>query len=365
MLRRFFARSKPASQRRSTTLVEPLENRQLMVATVTNVIADNRGEVTISLSQAVTGVDKTSVRMTTSGPDAIPGNADDVRVPGSVRLSGTRIIIRAAAGAVESNASYIVRLDAKKIKAADGSGGLDGEFTGTLPSGDGNSGGNFVFRTVRDRGETPRLRMSTSEGVINLRMRKDAAPISATQFIDIANSGEYDGMFFTRSVAGFVVQGGALQITGSGTTASDVEGNTATDFPEELPRVLSNLRGTLSFARGGGGLASNQFFFNLGNNDATSAFNNLDIDTDVPNDSVFTPFAEVADAGGLAVMDAIAAKPAANLDSQIGTLGSQFGAGTNAVPVNDQAQAEAGLNPNRDLIVVRRVAARMKLAAVA
>jgi cyclophilin family peptidyl-prolyl cis-trans isomerase len=172
-------------------------------------------------------------------------------------------------------------------------------------------------------------------------------------------------MFFTRSVAGFVVQGGALQITGSGTTASDVEGNTATDFPEELPRVLSNLRGTLSFARGGGGLASNQFFFNLGNNDATSAFNNLDIDTDVPNDSVFTPFAEVADAGGLAVMDAIAAKPAANLDSQIGTLGSQFGAGTNAVPVNDQAQAEAGLNPNRDLIVVRRVAARMKLAAVA
>ncbi len=340
-------------------LIETLEDRKFLTVNVTSVVADNRGEVQITLSGNVTGVDKTSVRMTTSGTDGVFGTADDVRVPASVVASGTRITVR---GNSQSNASYQVRLDSKLIRATDGSGGLDGEFTSTLPTGNGQSGGNFVFRSVRDRGDTPRVRMSSALGVINLTMRKDVAPVSATAFLDLANAGKYDGFFIARSAPGFVLQGGSLQVTGAGTTASDVVGNTAPTFPEELPRVLSNLRGTLSFARGGG-LASNQFFMNLGNNDATSTFNNLDLN-DGNGDAVFTPFAQISDAAGLAVIDAIATKPTANLTSQIGAAAGTGNVAVGTVPVNDSSLATAGLNPNRDLISFRRVAVRMKVTPV-
>jgi cyclophilin family peptidyl-prolyl cis-trans isomerase len=346
-------------------MIEGLEDRKFLSAKVTTVVADNRGEVIISLDKDVTGVSKDSVRMTTSGTDGTFGTADDVRVPASVRYDSAarRITIR---GATDPNASYVVRLDAKKIRSTDGSGGLDGEFNGTsLPSGNNASGGNFAFRSVRDRGDTPRVRMSSNLGVINLRMRKDAAPISANAFLDIANAGDYDGMFIGRSVPGFVLQGGSLQVTGNGTVAGDVVANTATEFPEELPRVLTNIRGTLSFARGGAqSLASNQFFINLGNNSTGSSFNNLDVD-DGGGDAVFTPFAEIADASGLAVADAIAAKPTANLNSQLTSQGAAGAIDLGNVPVNDTTQAQTALNPNRDLQVFRRVAVRMKITSVA
>ena len=356
-IRRAF-RSTPLTRR--PNLVETLERRQLMHANVTNVFADNRGEVQITVSEAVTGVDKSSVRMTTSGPDAVPGTADDVRVPASVRLSGNKIIVRAAAGAVESNASYIVRLDAKKIRTADDGAGLDGEFTGTLPTGDGNSGGNFIFRTVRDRGQTPRVRMYTTEGVMTLTLRKDVAPGHATNFQNYMNDGRFDNVFFTRSEnnpSPFVIQGGSLQITGTGTSASDIIATTrdsAVPDENDLPGALSNVLGTLAFAKSGPDDATNQFFINLANNSF--------LDSPLRSDGGFTVFAEVT--GGLAVAQAINQLPVANLQPQIGTVAGSTNTGVSNVPVQNQAQAEAGLNPVRDLPYIRRTAQRMKLAAV-
>lgn len=343
--------------------VEQMEGRQLMAAApiVTNVIADNRGEVLVSLSRFTRNVNKNSVRFFTAGTDGTIGTADDVRktdISVSFNTTNNRITIR---GNTDSNATYRIRLESSLMTTADGK-RLDGEYTGTFPSGDGNSGGNFNFVARRDRSNTPTVRMTTSLGVITLRMRRDVAPVSATAFLDIANSGDYDGFFWTRAIAGFVLQGGSLQVTGAGTSASDVVANSATQFPEELPRTLSNVRGTLSFARGGAqALASNQFFINVANNNVTDPNrNNLDIDTDGgPGDAVFTPFAEVID--GLSVADAVVAKPTANLSSQIGFDPST---GTSDVPVNDTTQAQAGLNPNRDLLVARRVAVRMKGGAL-
>lgn len=346
--------------RNRPVVVDELESRRLLAVAppnITNVLADNRGEVQITVSRAVTGVNKNSVRFFTAGADGAIGTSDDIRKTDiTVKVTGTRITVR---GNTDPNAAYRVRLESTLIADAVNGKLLDGEFSGTFPTGNGKSEGNFNFMAKRDRSATPTFRMNTTTGTITLRLRKDVAPVSASAFIDLANSGKLDGFFWTRSVPGFVIQGGSLQVTGEGTSASDVVANSAPQFGQELPRVLNNVRGTLSFARGGPQLnASNQFFINLGNNSTGSSFNNLDV-ADSPGDAVFTPFAEVI--SGMDAADAVAAKPTASLPQ----LAIDPSTGTDSVPVNDAALAQAGVNPNRDLQIARRVAGRMKISALA
>jgi len=70
----------------------------------------------------------------------------------------------------------------------------------------------------------------------------------------------------------------------------------------------------------------------------------------------------VTSSSGLAVMDAIAALPTTDLSSQIGPFSAT---GITDVPVNNKALADAGLNPGRDLVVVRRSATLMRVTALA
>jgi hypothetical protein len=60
-------------------------------------------------------------------------------------------------------------------------------------------------------------------------------------------------------------------------------------------------------------------------------------------------------------MDAIAGKTPVDLSSQMGPFAATD---ISTVPVNNAAQAQAGLNPNRDLITIRRVAQLSKVAAL-
>jgi hypothetical protein len=66
---------------------------------------------------------------------------------------------------------------------------------------------------------------------------------------------------------------------------------------------------------------------------------------------------------GLSVFQAINQRPVADLTSQIGVVASSSATGVGNAPVNNTAQAEAGLNPNRDLMIIRRVAVRNRIAA--
>jgi cyclophilin family peptidyl-prolyl cis-trans isomerase len=253
-----------------------------------------------------------------------------------------------------------VRLESSLITAGDGK-RLDGEFTGTFPTGNGTQGGNFNFVARRDRSSTPRVRMTTTEGVIILSMRRDVAPAHASNFLDYANSGRYDNVFFTRSENNpqpFVIQGGSLQITGDGQQAGDI---IATDrfaaVPDENDRqdALSNTIGTLSFAKSGPDTATNQFFINLADNSF--------LDSPLRGDGGFTVFAEIS--SGLAVAQAINQLPVADLQSQIGSQAGSTNTSIGNVPVQNEAQAEAALNPFRDLPYIRRVAGVMKLGALA
>lgn len=58
--------------------------------------------------------------------------------------------------------------------------------------------------------------ISTSKGDIVCRLDQEKAPLSVTNFIQLAKGGFYNGLSFHRVVPGFVIQGGDPTGTGSG-----------------------------------------------------------------------------------------------------------------------------------------------------
>ena len=342
---------------RTPAFVESLEGRVFLHTgplQVTSVIADNRGEIIITLNQAIkaSNVNTGAVQMYTAGNDNILATADDTRVTTALNYqpTGSRIVIRSA---VPADTAYRVKLASARIGTPDGDVSLDGEFDGTFPSGNdsvepnGTSGGNFEFQVKNDRSNRPVLRWSTSEGVINTRFLKDIAPGHYTNFRSYTDDGDFDNTFFTRSVVEptpFIIQGGSLQINSQNEV---VAGQIRNQITNEFNR--SNLRGTLAMAKQGGNpnSATNQWFFNLGDNSA-----NLD-----NQNGGFTVFAEVTNSSGLAVMDAIAAKPRRDLTVQFGSVAQSANTDVTTVPV--QAAGTGIVNPSEDLITIRRIAQLM------
>jgi cyclophilin family peptidyl-prolyl cis-trans isomerase len=204
----------------------------------------------------------------------------------------------------------------------------------------------------------PLARLSTTDGTITVRLRKDIAPKTVANFLSYANSGRYDDIFWTRSDVNqnnepFVIQGGSLQVTGAGTAASDVKATTQDAMlADENPGGISNTIGTLAFAKGGANTATNQFFINLNDNSFLDP---------ASNGGGFTVFAQVTT--GLSAAQATQQHQKADLTSQIGTVASSSNTGVTDVPVQDATQAQT-LNPRRDLIIVRRIAVVDKILPV-
>lgn len=95
-------------------------------------------------------------------------------------------------------------------------------------------------------------------GTIKLELDADAAPITVTNFIDLANSGFYDGLTFHRIINGFMMQGG--DSTGKKSEQpNDIKGEFANNGIENS---IKHTRGTISMARISGmpDSASSQFF---------------------------------------------------------------------------------------------------------
>ena len=83
-------------------------------------------------------------------------------------------------------------------------------------------------------------------GVIVAELYPDIAPNTVANFIDLANSGFYDGLIFHRVIAGFMIQGGDPTGTGMGGPGYTIKGEfDANGFENSL----SHTRGVLSMAR--------------------------------------------------------------------------------------------------------------------
>src|SRR5262249_37650044 len=154
---------------------------------VASVVADNRGEVFVNLDSAVdpASVTKSSALLYTAGADGKLNTADDVRLRESVawNSAANRIIMRAK---IKPGPGYRSRLIASRIKTT-GNEILDGEFKGAFPSGDGKAGGDFNVQAKNDKSATPTVRMSTSRGIVTIKLNSTAAPKTVNWFLGRAN----------------------------------------------------------------------------------------------------------------------------------------------------------------------------------
>lgn len=95
-------------------------------------------------------------------------------------------------------------------------------------------------------------------GVISLELDADTAPITVTNFVNLAKDGFYDGLTFHRIIDGFMIQGGDPLGNGTGGSGETIKGEFSDNGVEN---DISHVRGTISMARSSDpDSASSQFF---------------------------------------------------------------------------------------------------------
>ncbi|MCI0464570.1 MAG: peptidylprolyl isomerase [Gemmataceae bacterium] len=149
------------------------------------------------------------------------------------------------------------------------------------------------------------VRLDTSAGPINVELFDRQAPQTVTNFLNYVTDNDYADSIFHRlaTLPGgvpFVLQGGGFSFRTGPARLENIPTDPAVQN-EPDPVNRSNLRGTVAMAKLGGdpNSATNQFFFNLGDNSA-----NLD-----NQNGGFTVFGRVASAADQQVVDALAAIP--------------------------------------------------------
>lgn len=96
-------------------------------------------------------------------------------------------------------------------------------------------------------------------GTIEVELDADVAPITVTNFVNLAKDKFYDGLTFHRIISGFMIQGGDPKGDGSGGSDNPIKG----EFSENgVENKLSHKRGVISMARTANDMnsASSQFF---------------------------------------------------------------------------------------------------------
>ena len=94
--------------------------------------------------------------------------------------------------------------------------------------------------------------------IIKVELYPDVAPNTVANFVELANSGYYDGIIFHRIIENFMVQGGDPTGTGMGGPGYAIKGEfTSNGFENNL----SHTQGVISMARSGEpDSAGSQFF---------------------------------------------------------------------------------------------------------
>ena len=84
-------------------------------------------------------------------------------------------------------------------------------------------------------------------GVITAELYPELAPNTVANFVNLVESGFYDGLIFHRVIPGFMIQGGDPQGTGMGGPGYSIKGEFARNGFRE--NTLRHTRGVLSMAR--------------------------------------------------------------------------------------------------------------------
>jgi len=114
--------------------------------------------------------------------------------------------------------------------------------------------------TAKGPADNPRVRMTTSLGVVELELDAKRAPGTVRNFMNYVERGYYNGMIFHRVIPGFMIQGG-------GFVPGMREKTTGVPVKNEADNGLKNLAGTIAMARTSDPQsAAAQFFINTADN---------------------------------------------------------------------------------------------------
>lgn len=140
--------------------------------------------------------------------------------------------------------------------------------------------------------------LTTNYGVIELEMFTDTMPVTAGNFVKLAEEGFYDGTKFHRVIDGFMIQGGDPLTKDDSQQARWGTGGPDYTIADEhvAGELLTNVRGTISMANSGPNSGGSQFFINVADNTF------LDFDKD-PLNSKHPVFGRVIE--GMDVVDTI------------------------------------------------------------
>jgi cyclophilin family peptidyl-prolyl cis-trans isomerase len=166
------------------------------------------------------------------------------------------------------------------------------------------------------------VRFQTSLGNVDVRLYNAATPNSVANFLFYQSNNRYTGTFIHRvpqqpggGTSNFVVQGGGFLLNNSIFAAAGI----ATNPPIADEPGITNIRGTLAFAKNAQG-ATSQWFFNIGDNSFLDAQN-------------FTVFGRVLGTG-MNVVDAINVLPSVNAAAAENAPGEDF----DEIPVRNLQQ---------------------------
>lgn len=106
-----------------------------------------------------------------------------------------------------------------------------------------------------DNVDGPMATIKTNHGDLVIKLFPEQAPLTVTNFINLAKSGYYDGVIFHRIIKDFMIQGGDPTGTGMGG-----ESSFGGSFQDEFSEELYNIRGALSMANAGPDTNGSQFF---------------------------------------------------------------------------------------------------------
>lgn len=154
--------------------------------------------------------------------------------------------------------------------------------------------------TMTDQTENTRVTLKTTEGDITIELFTKDMPITAGNFLTLAQKDYYDGIKFHRVIDGFMIQGGDPLTKDDSMQARWGTGGPGYAIEDEFVAGLSNVRGTISMANSGPNSGGSQFFINLVDN------TNLDFDKQ-PLTSKHPVFGKVV--SGMDVVEAIGKTP--------------------------------------------------------
>lgn len=102
----------------------------------------------------------------------------------------------------------------------------------------------------------PVATVETNRGTFRLELFEDRAPRTAGNFVELAESGFYDGVIFHRVIEGFMIQGGDPEGRGTGGPGYTI--------PDEFhPELRHDAAGVVSMANAGPNTGGSQFFITL------------------------------------------------------------------------------------------------------